>query len=69
LSDRSLHLSAHAEVVAAGEVGRFDGVMMSVRALRAKAADERRHGRAGGAYDVSADYLERSLQATIEGPA
>lgn len=58
--------SAKFEVVEAGEIGRYNGVLMAVRALRDKAEDERKQGRIGGAYTVAADYLLRSLQATVE---
>lgn len=61
--------SAHQEVVEAKEIGRFEGVLMAVRALRAKAAEQRDHGNQLGAYIASwsADYLEQSLAATVEG--
>jgi hypothetical protein len=58
--------SAHHEVNDATATGRYEGVMMAVRALRAKAEDERQFGRLGGAFAVSAAYLEAALKATVE---
>lgn len=55
--------SAHFEVVDAADRARYEGVQMSIRALRAKAA-ERREG-VLGTFSISADYLEKSLEATV----
>lgn len=57
--------SAHFEVTEAKDIGKYEGVLMSVRALRAKADAEKTEGRLGGAYLVAAAYLETSLEATV----